>query len=266
MSEPVRFRLEQEIRYSYSAPVENLRQRLVVVPRVAHGPQHRQSWALRVEGAERARRRVARDAFGNLTVEVVAERVSSSVSFCLETVVDRGTTAALPRVADERSIAMPTRLTAADDALRALADQARPERDPAEICSLVHESMAYEWGVTGVHTTAAEALAGGRGVCQDYAHIMLAVCRILDLPARYVSGHLIGEGGSHAWVEVIRPARGSRLAVAEAWDPTHDRQVGSSYLTVAVGRDYSDVVPLSGTYEGRTSSNTLDVQKRLTAA
>ncbi len=64
-------------------------------------------------------------------------------------------------------------------------------------------TLTYEFGVTGVHTTAADAVAGGRGVCQDYADIMLALCRAAGLPARYVSGHLVGEGGSHAWVEVV---------------------------------------------------------------
>ena len=65
--------------------------------------------------------------------------------------------------------------------------------------------MAYTHGVTGVRTTAAEAFALRRGVCQDYAHIMLALCRLCDLPARYVSGHLLGEGGTHAWVDVLLP-------------------------------------------------------------
>ena len=57
--------------------------------------------------------------------------------------------------------------------------------------------------MTSIATTAAEALAGGRGVCQDTAHVMIALCRAAGLPARYVSGHLLGEGGTHAWVEVI---------------------------------------------------------------
>lgn len=266
MTEPVRFHLEQEIRYSYSAPVDELRQRLVVVPRVTHGPQRRHFWNLVVHGAERVRRRVARDEFGNLTVEVLAEGIESSVAFAVDTFVERSPQPVLPRVPDQAGYAVATALTAPDDALRALAAEARPDFDPAELCSLVHRSITYEWGVTGVHTTAAEALALGRGVCQDYAHVMLALCRIVGLPARYVSGHLVGEGGSHAWVEVVRPALGGRAAVAEAWDPTHDRRAGADYLTVAVGRDYADVAPLSGTYRGPGAANTLHVQKRLTAA
>jgi transglutaminase-like putative cysteine protease len=65
-----------------------------------------------------------------------------------------------------------------------------------------------------------------------------------------VSGHLLGEGGSHAWVEVLVPDRDTGGAVAVPFDPTHGREVGMSYLTIAVGREYSDVAPTYGTYSG----------------
>ncbi len=82
--------------------------------------------------------------------------------------------------------------------------------------------MRYGWGVTNVETTAAEALRLGQGLCQDYAHIMLAICRAANLPARYASGHLLAEGGSHAWVEccsqtgtaATRPCRSTRPTTA----------------------------------------------------
>ena len=92
---------------------------------------------------------------------------------------------------------------------------------------------------------------------------MLAACRLVGLPARYVSGHLVGEGGSHAWVEVLHPRpRRQGTWRAEDWDPTHNRRTNTDYLVVAVGRDYADVAPLSGTYKGRDASNTLAVKKR----
>jgi len=112
----------------------------------------------------------------------------------------------------------------------------------------VHSAISYEYGVTSVRTTAAEALAGGRGVCQDSAHVMLALCHLAGLPARYVSGHLLGQGGTHAWVEVIT-AR-AQDAVAVAFDPCNGRRTGSGYVTVATGRDYADVAPTSGSYIG----------------
>jgi transglutaminase-like putative cysteine protease len=80
---------------------------------------------------------------------------------------------------------------------------------------------------------------------------MLALCRLCRLPARYISGHLVGEGGSHAWVEVLLPsAAGGGALEAVAYDPTNDRRAGDTYLTVAVGRDYADVAPTYGTYRG----------------
>jgi transglutaminase-like putative cysteine protease len=113
----------------------------------------------------------------------------------------------------------------------------------------VYQSMTYQHGVTGVRTTAAEALALGSGVCQDYAHVMLAVCRACRLPSRYVSGHLIGQGGTHAWVEVVLPTNdGTGEAIASTFDPTHASRGGLGYVTIAIGGDYSDVAPTSGTY------------------
>ena len=109
-------------------------------------------------------------------------------------------------------------------------------------------------------TTAAEALAAGRGVCQDFAHVMLALCHLLGLPARYVSGHLLGQGGTHAWVEVIVPR--ARHAEALAFDPCNGRRTDSGYVTVATGRDYSDVAPASGSYIG-TSRGRLTAGRRV---
>jgi transglutaminase-like putative cysteine protease len=115
-----------------------------------------------------------------------------------------------------------------------------------------------------VRTTAAEALAQGYGVCQDYAHIMLAACRSAELPARYVSGHLVGQGGTHAWVEVVLPVGdGSGDAIAWTFDPTHASRGGLDYVTIAVGADYSDVAPTSGTYISRVAGR-LVTHKRVT--
>src|SRR5712692_495738 len=105
----------------------------------------------------------------------------------------------------------PSPLAAPDDAIMQAADvlAATAEWDlplADRINDWVYQTMTYRYDVTGVRTTAAEALALGAGVCQDYAHVMLAVCRACGLPSRYVSGHLLGQGGTHAWVEVVLPA------------------------------------------------------------
>jgi transglutaminase-like putative cysteine protease len=106
---------------------------------------------------------------------------------------------------------------------------------------------------THVHTTMQEALKLRKGVCQDFAHVMIGMCRALKIPARYVSGylyngpaeHLKGAQASHAWVEIFLPAVG--------WcglDPTNNQQVNGNYVKIGVGRDYSDVPPLKGSYRG----------------
>ena len=86
-------------------------------------------------------------------------------------------------------------------------------------------SLTYEWGVTGVQTSATEAIRVGRGVCQDFAHIMIAGCRAAGIAARDVSGHLVGEGASHAWVEALVPNRPAPAGGRpRRGDPTDNRR------------------------------------------
>jgi transglutaminase-like putative cysteine protease len=264
-----RFVLEERIRYSYTRPVTDLRQYLRVVPPASHGHQRRGRWQLAVNGVSSATVRTVADPFGNMTVAVNVPRVDDTVEFVVNVEADTDMIAAAGsgpyRVAADRRCLGPTPLTAPDPAIAELA-RAGGDLDVASLCERVHTALAYEWGVTGVQTTAAEALAGGRGVCQDYAHIMLAACRLAGMPARYVSGHLAGEGGSHAWVEVLRPAPGRwgrGWWTAEGWDPTHNRRTDAGYLVVAVGRDYADAAPLWGTFEGEDVTSTLVVEKQL---
>jgi transglutaminase-like putative cysteine protease len=256
--------VEQTIRYDYSKPVTNLRQRLVVVPPPRHGRQQRVDWSLDVRGARASNVRSGCDSFGNMRIEIAVPAVASWVEFHVRSTVgfrdDRSAATVRP---DER-YRRPTRLTSPDDGIaRLLAGCDRD--DPELICARVHRSLTYEWGITDVGTTAAEALSATRGVCQDFAHVMVAACRSMGMPARYVSGHLLGEGGSHAWVEVLRDdpdhASGWR---AEAWDPTHCRRTDDSYITVAVGRDYRDVAPMSGTFDG-DARGSLSVRKNARA-
>lgn len=252
----VSYVLTQSFRYDYDEPVQALRQRLVIVPPLRHGDQYRRGHQLEVSGAA-ARRRLRPDAYGNVVAWMHAEHVTQAIEFRLAAVVDRvrdGRACLLPReVLRSPRLLRPTRLTAADEQLRSIGagitGQARSPQGTAErICDAVSAAMTYEYGVTSVHTTAAQALAAGRGVCQDFTHVMLALCRLAGLPARYVSGHLLGQGGTHAWVEVIAPRAGQ--AEALAFDPCNRRRTDNTYVTVATGRDYSDVAPTSGSYTG----------------
>lgn len=127
----------------------------------------------------------------------------------------------------------------------------RPVRQAvSELTSRIHRDFVYQPGVTTVLTPVSEVMARRRGVCQDFAHLEIACLRSLGLPARYVSGHVEtgpGAGASHAWCAVALPD-GTWLDL----DPTNDR-VAPPHVTLAWGRDYSDVAPLKGVVftEGR---------------
>jgi transglutaminase-like putative cysteine protease len=261
--------LHQCFSYAYDEPIRELNHRLVVVPPRRHGGQHRRRHSVTVSVAD-ARTTHHRDAAGNIVTRSRVPLVVDRVEFVVQAVVERvgpDLDVLLPAAAlTDPRLLRPTRLTAADPAVREVAASLAGQDRLASaerICTYVHEAISYAHGVTSVATTAAEALAGGRGVCQDTAHLMIALCRATGLPARYVSGHLLGEGGTHAWVEVI--VADSAGARALAFDPCHGRRAGSDYLTVATGRDYTDVAPTSGTYIG-SARGTLTATKRLDVA
>ena len=142
---------------------------------------------------------------------------------------------------------------------RTLVEQVRGGADPDEGAAIavasVREHIEYEAGATDVTTTAQQAWAAGRGVCQDFTHTTLSLLRAAGVPARYVSGYLHSEeeaightvtGESHAWVEYWN---GEWRAI----DPTNTRAVGDAHVVVARGRDYADVPPLKGLYAGGQS-------------
>jgi transglutaminase-like putative cysteine protease len=252
----VSYLLRQSFRYEYPEPIRELNHRLVVIPPERFGDQLRLSHRLIAEG-EAVRLEDRQDRFGNMVVDVFAPRVAEAIEFVAEVSVERH--ASEPnRLSDgwlaDGYLLEPSLLTAADDRIRREAETLAgsagwglPLADT--INDWVYQSMTYQHGVTSVRTTAAEALALGSGVCQDYAHVMLAVCRACGLPSRYVSGHLLGQGGSHAWVEVVLPTEdGTGDAIASTFDPTHASRGGLGYVTIAVGGDYLDVAPTSGTY------------------
>ncbi len=154
------------------------------------------------------------------------------------------------------------------------AERFEPGRDLAEaarhLAHRIHRDFEYCTLSTDVSTPALHALGLRRGVCQDFAHVMLACLRSLGLAARYVSGYLlthpapgqprlVGGDASHAWVSVYLPdaagdvgARALNTASGHWWDldPTNDRPAGADYVTLAIGRDYGDVSPLGGVIQG----------------
>jgi transglutaminase-like putative cysteine protease len=123
------------------------------------------------------------------------------------------------------------------------------------LCTYIFENFKYMPGVTDVRTPLIEVVKKRQGVCQDFAHLMIALIRCAGLPARYVSGYietesvstssLVGATASHAWVEVYLPS-GLWLGI----DPTNDMLEGERHVQIGIGRDYNDVPPLRGVFKG----------------
>lgn len=262
----MRYTCYQRFLYSYPGPIRNLRQTLIVVPVERYVDQQLCEHRLAVTPHPGDVRHEV-DRFGNRVCKLDIPWIDGQIAFEVMIAVERVTQPACrPRVAAaEASYYLPaTMLTTSDDRIiavaRELATIARSQGELAErISDWVADALRYGSGATGVTTTAAQALRVGTGLCQDYAHVMLAICRAAGLPARYVSGHMVAEGGSHAWVEVLLRSETQNDLEAVAFDPTNRRRPNLSYTTVAVGRDYRDVSPSSGhytaPYSGRLSFN-----------
>ena len=251
-------RHETEYRYSSSANYSIQYARLM--PRSDAG-QRVVSW--RIESPGRRWRQT--DCYGNVVdvISVVEPHAGIRVVAHgrIESADDRGQHIPADSAVPALAFALPTVVTEADAAIRALSFEAFGERAPSTIgqvecehlMALVGARIAYQAGKTGVHATAAEALALGGGVCQDMTHVFLAACRAGGVPARYVSGYVLNSrsaAASHAWAEVwiAEAHRG-----AGAWlgfDVAHDRLSGPELCRLAIGRDYLDAGPLRGSRMG----------------
>lgn len=131
------------------------------------------------------------------------------------------------------------------------------QREVERVMAFIYHNFTYAPGSTQVESPVTQVFEQKQGVCQDFAHVMLALCRAVGIPARYVSGYfhldetISGSAddntASHAWVECFLPGIGWA-----GYDPTHNRRVGPSYIKVAFGRDYADVRPLAGSFRGET--------------
>lgn len=120
------------------------------------------------------------------------------------------------------------------------------------IMHYIHTQLSYVPLSTTVETTAQEVMETGQGVCQDFAHLMLAICRLNGITCRYACGFLEGIGETHAWVEVYCEKQNCWIG----FDPTHDRQIEYGYVKLAHGRDASDCPVSRGQYNGYTQQHT----------
>ncbi|WP_309679542.1 transglutaminase family protein [Polaromonas sp.] len=271
-----------ETRYRYSPAVVNAHHMLHLKP-ASRGGQTLLNYALRVDPAP-VQLRDALDTYGNtrsyFSLQAAHERLSvvadSLVSTSKATLSPAQRLASLPweKVREQFRYRAQAAYDSASEFLfaspyvprdDAFVQFARPSFLPGrplleaahELMQRIHSSMRYESDSTEVGTPALQALHQGRGVCQDFAHIMVACCRAMGLPARYVSGYLltkpppgqprlIGSDASHAWASVYCPALRQWLD----FDPTNNRAPGEDYVTLATGRDFLDVSPMRGVIRG----------------
>lgn len=150
---------------------------------------------------------------------------------------------------------LPTAKTAMQAPMRALLDQVPPGlegfRLAQALASAVYAYMAYRPGTTTQDTTAAEAFGRRQGVCQDYAHLLIALCRAAGIPVRYANGFILGLGTTHAWVEVLDGT------VWRGLDPTnHVLQIEYGYIKIAHGRDAADCPVNRGIFTGVAHQHT----------
>jgi transglutaminase-like putative cysteine protease len=249
----MKLRIEHVTQYDYSVPLKYAHQSLCLTPQAnAHQTVH--EWALQAPGPLFEQR----DGYGNLAHTWTLMRRSFSGRVVARGVVE---THASPWLLDEEEgppalmYLRPTRLTEADATLRQLArsylGDGVNDQTLLALADEVLRRVPYESGVTSVATTAREALAVGKGVCQDHAHVFIAACRSLGIPARYVSGYFHAPEAphlaSHAWVDVCADASlGHWLSV----DPTHLCLMDERHVRLAVGPDYAACSPIRGVREG----------------
>jgi transglutaminase-like putative cysteine protease len=253
----MRIHISHETRYHYDAPTSGVIQTLRLTPR-NHEGHYVVRW--RIDVSEDCRLDVQEDAFGNITHTFTAEGPFADLGVQVEGEVDVQDSAGVVRGTVERfppSLYLrATPLTEADGAIAAFARNTRGRNDDPlallhALLNHVHGDMTYDTDPTHTATTAAEAFALKRGVCQDLTHIFIAAARHLDIPARYVGGYFHRADGvtqqdaGHAWAEAYVPSIGW-----VAFDPTNGICATDAHVRVAVGLDYLGAAPVRGARRG----------------
>lgn len=273
----VRLAVTHTTAYRYDGPVTTSFNEARLEPR-SDRYQTVLSWALDVAPAVRVARHV--DYWGTTVHHFDLQLPHTELTVVAKTLIETGVSDAEPGDAswDELGsdevrdrffeLLAPSAVVHLDGAIGEVAAEiqaasATPAASVEAAVGWVHDQLDYEQGFTGVATTASEVLASGRGVCQDFAHVSLAVLRAMGIPAWYVSGYLhphaqpeVGEsvvGESHAWVAVW---------TGSVWplDPTSLSPVADRHVRVAAGREYRDVAPFRGIFAGGGGGQHLDVE------
>ncbi len=250
-------------RYAYDAPTHYSIQTLRLTPPGFEG-QSIVSWEIRAPGIERAS--TFRDGFGNVAHLVTASGSHSELVIEAQGVVDtsdtNGVVRGLCEVAPVRVYQRVTPMTAPDDAIRKLAEDTGDSDPIGRLHRLMHavaDAVSYVIGETHSETTAVEALARGRGVCQDHAHVFISAARTLGLPARYVNGYMVAEDGEdaeahHGWAEAYVESVGWI-----GFDPANRICPTERYVRLGTGLDAASAAPIRGSRHGGLSEH-LDVR------
>lgn len=267
----MRLKIHHETHYIYDQTPAYLVQRLHLTP-ADHEGQRSVSWSVVAPGIGNSLAHV--DGFGNLTHLVTVRGHRGPLTITAEGEVDTKDTAGLVRgLAGQLPDAVYLRRTPATELSPQLATQAHTyDRGMASlelahrIMDDVHAAVAYETGSTHARTTAAEAFADRRGVCQDHAHIMLALARAVGMPARYVTGYLVtGTGASssaaHAWAELLIPDLGW-----VGFDAANGQCPTDLYVRIAAGLDAAAVAPVRGFRRGGGGAEEMTVAVRVEIA
>ncbi len=262
----MRIQVEHRTSLAYSADVVES----VMDARLGPRTDEHQRWgAFELKVTPHAAIRRYADGFGNIahlvtvakphrTIDVVMRgEIETTLADPFQPPRARPTALAPGEVADYRG---PSPLIPMVEGLKAIAVPiAAGGEAPFEIAQklmhVVFEGFEYRSDMTTVATTVPDVLSHRSGVCQDFAHVLIGLCRALGIPARYVSGYILagtasdepkrGAGASHAWVEAFTPTHGWR-----GFDPTNDLMASEHHVKMAVGRDYHDVPPTRGTFRG----------------
>lgn len=257
----MKLHIRHETRYDYETRVRYSIQRLYLTP-ASFMTQKPLSWTIEAPGIDKALSYT--DGFGNLAHVVTALGPHDHVSVVAQGVVETqdaaGVVKGLRCPAPDSVFLRQTAATKPSPEITEIAREASAKHPKVldrlhEIMNQMRARIAYQIGATHAHTTAAEALADGRGVCQDHAHAMLSAFRLLGMPGRYVTGYLVTEGAipataSHAWAEALVPDLGW-----VGFDAANGKCPTADYVRVATGLDASGVVPVRGSRRGGDSES-----------
>ena len=272
MAGAARYEIEHVSRYRYAAPARQCVMLLCLKPREDRGQR---LLRFEIETRPPARLNPEADCFGNVRHVFNVHRAHEVLEIVVRTTVETAPAPALPDASgagtwqEVRALGSafagwdfthPSALTRPSPALAAFLDRHRiePGADPLDslrrLSDALYRHLCYVPGSTSVESSVEHVLDTGRGVCQDYAHLMIAVARSWGIPARYVSGYLhvtglpgeqVPDNATHAWVECRLPRLGWI-----GFDPTNRSLADERHVRIAVGRDYRDVSPTRGVRQG----------------